>query len=570
MVETFPPQALASNLQDYDATRKDFRWEQVEQDFTWSRTGQLNIAYEAIDRHVAEGRGDKVALYYKDADRAETYTFRQMRDLSNRFANVLRAHQVGKGDRVFLFLPRGPELVIALFGILKVGAIAGPQFEAFMEDAIRSRLEDSGAVALVTTETLKQRVPRAEVPDLKHVFLVGEDAKLENGEMSYDSLMAEASDECAIEWMDHEDAMCLFYTSGSTGRPKGVVHVHHAMIHQYQSSRWVLDLQPDDIYWCTADQGWITGTSMGIMGPWLCGNSIVIRGGRYSAEDWYQTLESYGVTVWFSAPTAFRMLMAAGDKVIRNYNLSHLRHILSAGEPLNPEVLRWAKNAYGVRIHDNWWMTETGAPMVSNYPSLPMRLGSMGKPLPGIETAILDDDGLELPIGQMGNLAARVGWPGMVRAIWNNPDKYQQYFQTGGWFISGDSAFQDKDGYFWSAGRVDDVINTSGERVGPFEIESCLVEHPAVAEAGVIGKPDELRGEIIKAFISLRRGYTPSTELEAEITTFVKTRLASHAAPREIEFVDKLPKTRSGKIMRRVLKAWELQLPTGDLSTMED
>ncbi len=527
------------------------------------------MAYEAIDRHVDESRGDKIALYYKDDNREETFTFGQLKALTNRFANVLRQCGVRKGDRVFLFLPRSPELVIALFGILKVGAVAGPQFEAFMTDAIRSRLQDSGAIALITTETLKQRVPREDVPDLKHVFLVGDDAKFENGELSYDQLMAQASDECEMEWVRREDPMCLFYTSGSTGRPKGVVHVHNLMIHQYQSSRWVLDLHPEDVYWCTADQGWITGTSIGIMGPWLCGTTIVIRGGRFGAEEWYQTLEQYHVTVWFSAPTAFRMLMAAGTGLIGKYDLSSVRHILSAGEPLNPEVLRWAKGAYGVRIHDNWWMTETGAPMITNYPSLPMRLGSMGKPLPGIQAEIVDNEGRELPVGQMGNLAIRSGWPGMVRAIWNNEEKYNQYF-VNGWFISGDSAFKDEDGYFWSAGRADDVINTAGERVGPFEVESCLVEHPAVAEAGVIGKPDTLRGEIIKAFVALRPGYLPSEELKNDIAKFVKTRLAAHAAPREIEFSDKLPKTRSGKIMRRVLKARELELPVGDLSTMED
>lgn len=295
----------------------------------------------------------------------------------------------------------------------------------------------------------------------------------------------------------------------------------------------------------------------------------MIRGGRFSPTDWYETLEKNKVTVWYSAPTAFRMLMSAGDEVVKKYDLSSLRHVLSVGEPLNPEVIRWGSKVFNKRIHDTWWMTETGAQLICNYPSVEIRPGSMGKPIPGVQAAIIDDRGNELPPNRMGNLAIRKGWPSMMREIWNNPQKYKSYFELEGWYISGDSAYQDEDGYFWFQGRIDDVIMTSGERVGPFEVESKLIEHPAIAEAGVIGKPDPVRGEIIKAFVSLREGYEISDELKEEIRVFVKEGLSAHA-PREIEFRKGLPKTRSGKIMRRVLKAWELDLPTGDLSTMED
>ncbi|WP_370621817.1 acetate--CoA ligase [Bacillus sp. JCM 19034] len=413
-------------------------------------------------------------------------------------------------------------------------------------------------------------MPVADLPHLETIFIVDDQFIEQDSYLNFNKRINEASSEFNIEWVDREDGLILHYTSGSTGKPKGVLHVHNAMLQHYQTAKWVLDLTDDDVYWCTADPGWVTGTSYGIFGPWLAGVTNVIRGGRFSPQDWYETLERYQVTVWYSAPTAFRMLMSAGEQVVKKYNLSSLRHILSVGEPLNPEVIKWGKKVFDLRIHDTWWMTETGAQMICNYPSMEIRPGSMGKPIPGVEAAIIDDQGNVLPPNRMGNLALKTGWPSMMRAIWNNEPKYDSYFRIDGWYISGDSAYMDEDGYFWFQGRIDDVIMTAGERVGPFEVESKLVEHPAVAEAGVIGKPDPVRGEIIKAFVALRDGYEVTKELEEDIRTFVKTGLAAHAAPREIEFRAKLPKTRSGKIMRRVLKAWELDLPTGDLSTMED
>ncbi|SHE70395.1 acetyl-CoA synthetase [Seinonella peptonophila] len=566
-----PVQTKGNQLLDYTRTAETFDWRSVESAFSWSVTGRVNTAYEAIDRHVDEGRGEQIALQYSDPSRNEQLTFAEMKANSNRFANVLRKYNVKKGDRVFIFMPRVPEFYTSFFGVIKVGAIVGPLFEAFMEEAVKDRIADSEASVLVTTPDLLPRVPRQELHSLKHVIIVGNDVDHGNDNIiSYYKEMKEASTDGEPEWVDREDPMIIHYTSGSTGKPKGVVHAHNAMIQHYQTGKWVLDLQPEDIYWCTADPGWVTGTSYGIFAPWLNGVTNVIRGGRFSPGDWYQTLEKNKVTVWYSAPTALRMLMAAGDELIRNYDLSSIRHILSVGEPLNPEVIRWGMKVYGKRIHDTWWMTETGAILIANYPQMEIKPGSMGKPFPGIRAAIIDDEGNELPPNQMGNLAIQTPWPSLMREIWKNPQKYQEYFRLKGWYISGDSAYMDEEGYFWFQGRLDDVINTSGERVGPFEVESKLVEHPAVAEAGVIGKPDPVRGQIIKAFVSLRDGYQPSDELKEEIRQFVKNGLAAHAAPREIEFKDKLPKTRSGKIMRRVLKAWELGLPTGDLSTLED
>ncbi|MBU5212596.1 acetate--CoA ligase [Heyndrickxia sp. FSL K6-6286] len=559
------------NLKSYEDMYTSFDWKDVEREFSWSETGKVNMAYEAIDRHANTFRKNKVALYYRDETRNEKYTFKEMKDLSNKAGNVFKAYgNVEKGDRVFIFMPRSPELYIATLGAIKLGAIVGPLFEAFMEGAVKDRLEDSEAKVLVTTPELLKRVPVDQLPALKTIFIVGSDIEEDDKYLDFLKYVKTASKDLEIEWVDRTDGLILHYTSGSTGKPKGVLHVHNAMIQQYQTAKWVLDLQEEDIYWCTADPGWVTGTSYGIFGPWLTGTSNVIVGGRFKPEDWYKTIEDFSVTVWYSAPTAFRMLMGAGDEIIKKFDLSCLRHVLSVGEPLNPEVIRWGMKVFNKRIHDTWWMTETGAHLICNYPCMEIKPGSMGKPIPGVEAAIIDDQGNELPPNRMGNLAIKKGWPSMMHTIWNNQAKYDSYFFPSGWYVSGDSAYMDEDGYFWFQGRVDDVIMTSGERVGPFEVESKLLEHPAVAEAGVIGKPDPVRGEIIKAFVALLEGYEESDELKEEIRQFVKTGLAAHAAPREIEFRDKLPKTRSGKIMRRVLKAWELDLPTGDLSTMED
>lgn len=556
------------NLQDYTETYRNFDWSEVEKAFTWSETGKVNMAYECIDKHVDQGRGDKVALHYQDEQRTESYTFTEMKERSNQAANVLKDKaNVNKGDRVFIFMPRTPELYFAFMGILKLGAIVGPLFEAFMEKAVTDRLENSEAKVIITTNTLLPRIPVDQLPHLETVVVVDDD--VDDDYVDFNQEMKAASTDFNMEWLNLDDGLILHYTSGSTGQPKGVLHEQRAMMVHYISGKYVLDIQEDDVYWCTADPGWVTGTSYGVFSPWLNGATNCIAGGRFSPEAWYQMIEDFKVTIWYTAPTALRMLMSAGDDVIKNYDLSSLRSILSVGEPLNPEVIKWAKDVYGLRVLDTWWMTETGGHMIVNYPTMDIKLGSMGKPLPGIEAAIVDDQGNELPANRMGNLAIKKGWPSMMVAIWKNPEKYDSYF-IGDWYVSGDSAYKDEDGYFWFQGRVDDVIMTAGERVGPFEVESKLVEHEAVAEAGVIGKPDRVRGEIIKAFVALKEGYEPSDELKEDIRQFVKKGLAAHAAPREIEFKDKLPKTRSGKIMRRVLKAWELDLPEGDLSTMED
>jgi len=496
----------------------------------------------------------------------------QLEKESNKFANLLRKLKIKKGDRVFIFLPRIPPLYISFLGILKIGAIAGTMFSAFMEDALKDRLLDSGAKVVITTPELKKRLYKVKkkLPELKHIIIVGSEKPVsKKGEVIYESMMEKSSNEFKIIETNQEDPAFMLYTSGTTGKPKGVIHAHKAIIQQHMTSKWVLDLKEEDMYWCTADPGWVTGISYTILGPWSNGVTSLVYGGRFNPEKWYSLIEKYAVTVWYTAPTAIRMLMGSDKRTIKKYNLKSVRHACSVGEPLNPEAIRWGKKVLKMIFHDNWWQTETGAMMIANYASMNIEIGSMGKPVPGIKAEIIDDKGKPLKAGKEGSLVVKPGWPSMMTKIWRNPVKYKSYFKKG-WYISGDRAFKDKNGYFWFIGRADDVIKTSGERVGPFEVESTLVAHPAITEAGVIGKPDKVRGEIIKAFITLKTGYKPTDKLKKEIKKFVKGKLAGHAYPREIEFRDKLPKTRSGKIMRRLLKAQELGLPIGDTSTLED
>ena len=563
------------NMVDYDRAREDFRWEDVNKHLDWLPNGGLNIAYEAIDRHLYTARKDKIALYWEGREGgSEQYAFSELRELTNRFANVLKHLDIQKGDRVFILLDRIPELYVVAFGSLKTGAIIGPLFSVFGPDAIRDRLQDSGAKVLVTSAELVGTVHQVmgDLPELRYIIIVDRRGKytgqLQPGEFSYEEEMAKASPEFDIVHTTKEDYAIMHYTSGTTGKPKGAVHVHGAIVGHYITSRWVLDLHDDDIYWCTADPGWVTGTSYGMVGPWSNGISQVAYEGGYGASSWYRLIEKYKVTVWYTSPTAVRALMKAGDEVVKRYDLSSLRYVCSVGEPLNPEAILWAQRVLGLPIHDNWWQTETGCALIANYPILDIKPGSMGKPIPGVVVSILDNEGNELQPGEEGHLAVKPGWPSMFRTYWNNQELYNSRFKRG-WYITGDRARMDEEGYFWFVGRADDVINTAGHLVGPFEVESVLLQHPAVVEAGVIGKPDPDRMEIVKAFVVLKDGYEPSEQLKRDIASFAGKRLSSLARPREIDFISSLPKTRSGKIIRRVLKARELGLPIGDTSTLE-
>lgn len=562
------------NLINYEDLYSNFDWSHAKSEISYFAGGKVNAAHNAVDRHLDRGRRNKVALYAVDAEEKLTkFTFQEIADWSNRVGNALKSLGVQKGDRVFVFLPRIPELYVTTIGIVKVGAVVGPLFSAFGPDALRDRLLDSGAKVIITNQALKAKLDevRHSLPQLKHVIVVdGGVANLKQGELSFSQLVDNASDQLVCEAMNPEDPLYLLYTSGTTGKPKGVLHVHNDIVGHHMTSKWVLDLREDDVYWCTADPGWVTGTVYGIFGPWSNGASSVCYEGRFDADHWYALIDKLKVTVWYTAPTALRMLMKAGDGAVFSHLLKSLRHICSVGEPLNPEVVRWGMKVFGLPIHDTWWQTETGMQLIVNLPCLPIKPGSMGKPLPGVHAAIVEDDGTEVEIGKLGRLVIRPDFPALLRSIWKNEEKFKEYFKIPGWYFTGDNAFKDEEGFFWFVGRADDVINTSGHRVGPFEVESALVEHPAVVEAGVIGKPDEERGEIIKAFVVLGNGFAWSPKLQQELQDFTKKKLAAHAYPREIDVKEALPKTRSGKIMRRLLKAWELGLPVGDTSALEE
>jgi acetyl-CoA synthetase len=564
------------NLPDWAKSRQGFDWLQVENELDGLPGGALNIAHEAIDRHCNNGYAAKLAMIWegKNGER-EDYTYDDMRVQTNKFANVLAGLGVAKGERVFTFMERLPEIYFTVFGTLKAGCVIGPLFSAFGPDPVKDRLENSGATVLVTQPDLRKKIKDIIplLPNLKHIVVVNKDGRSSEpmavGDVSYDELMAAADDELAPLTTTRDDYSIMHYTSGTTGKPKGAVHRHNSVIQQYATGKWALDLHADDIYWCTADPGWVTGTSYGMIAPWTNGVTQVIYEGGFSARKWYEIIQTHKVTVWYTAPTAIRMLMKSGVDLPKSFDLSTLRFAASVGEPLNPEAVVWGEEAIGMAFHDNWWQTETGAIMIANYNSMDIRPGSMGRPIPGIEAGIIDAEGNELPDGENGILAVRPGWPSMFQTYWQDDERYNSRFKDG-WYLTGDEASRDKDGYFWFVGRSDDVINTAGHLVGPFEVESALIEHPAVAEAGVIGKPDPIAMEIVKAFVSLKEGYEASDELRRELMGFARQKLAAAVAPREIEIINSLPKTRSGKIMRRLLKARELGLDEGDTSTLEE
>jgi acetyl-CoA synthetase len=568
------------NLRDYDQARRTFSWEDAREELDGLPADRgLNIAHEAVNRHAKSPRRDHLAIRWLGKNgEVQDYTYGQLQELTNRFANVLESLGVQKGDRVYALAGRIPELYIAALGTLKHRSVFCPLFSAFGPEPIRARLTIGGAKALVTTQSLYERKIKAiqsSVPSLEHILLIGDDHHVTNvpNTRDYLRLMEKAENSYDIQPTAPEDTALLHFTSGTTGTPKGAVHLHRAVIAHHITGKLALDFHKDDIFWCTADPGWVTGTSYGIIAPLTNGISSIIDEGDFDADRWYGILQSQKVTVWYSAPTAIRMLMKAGSDVVRKYDLRSLRFLSSVGEPLNPEAVVWSKEVFGLPFHDNWWQTETGGIMIANFASMDIRPGSMGRPLPGIDAAIVrkrENGSVEeiLTPDVQGELALRPGWPSMFQAYWNEPERYNKCF-AGGFYLTGDLAKRDKDGYFWFVGRKDDVIKSSGHLIGPFEVESALMEHKAVAESGVIGKPDPMAFEVVKAFIVLRKGFEPSEILQRELLGFARMRLGAVVAPKEIEFVSSLPRTRSGKIMRRLLKARELGLPEGDTSTLE-
>ncbi|RKO20711.1 acetate--CoA ligase [Pseudarthrobacter phenanthrenivorans] len=572
------------NLPDYQAGYERFTWSDARHALSGLPDGGLNIAHEAVDRHAAGQRGSHEALRFVRADGStRSLTFRELAAQTSRFATVLQQLGIGRGERVFSLTGRSPALYVAVLGTLRNGSVFCPLVSAFGPEPVRQRLQLGSGRALVTTKALyrkKVRQIRDTLPDLEYILLTDAEGDPEPGTLDLEGLMRAAPDSGAMAPTRPEDMALLHFTSGTTGTPKGAIHVHEAVTAHYATGLYALDLHQDDVYWCTADPGWVTGTSYGVIAPLVHGVTTIVDEEEMDADRWYRILAEQRVTVWYTAPTALRMLMKAGAGRASGHDLSALRFVASVGEPLNPEVVVWGQEALGLPVHDNWWQTETGGIMIANFAATEIRPGSMGLPLPGVEAALVkrDDDGKPVVIGgrpvlvdepgTMGELALREGWPSMFRGYLNEEERYRRCF-AGGWYLTGDVARRDADGYYWFVGRGDDVIKSSGHLIGPFEVESTLMEHPAVAQAGVIGVPDPVAGEVVKGFVELRNGWAPSEELRLDIIGFARKRLGAAVAPRLVDFTPSLPRTRSGKILRRLLKARELGLPEGDTSTVE-
>lgn len=566
------------NLLDYKAECARFDWRKAWALLDGLPGGQgYNIAHEAVDRHAAGPRAERVAIrWLGKAGERQDITYRGLSEAANRFANALYTLGVKPGERVFILMGRLPEFHAAVLGALKARCVVSPLFSAFGPEPIATRIGMGDGRVLVTTADLYRRKVegvRPKLPGLVHVIVVGGDAPEGAGLYAWDELVEHASASFTIAPTDLEEMALLHFTSGTTGRPKGAIHVHGAVAAHHVTGLYALDLHDDDIFWCTADPGWVTGMSYGIIAPLTNGVTSIVVEAEFDAATWYSVMARERVSVWYTAPTAIRMMMRLGAAAVKDYDLSALRFLASVGEPLNPEAVVWGMEAFGLPFHDNWWQTETGGIMIANFAALPIKPGSMGLPLPGIEAAIVrrrNDGGVDVvdePLIE-GELALKKGWPSMMRGYLNEDERYRKCF-SGDWYLTGDLAKRDADGYFWFVGRSDDVIKSAGHLIGPFEVESALMEHPAVAEAAVIGKPDLMVGEVVKAFVALKPGYEPNDDLRKELLGHARKRLGPAVAPKEIDFRANLPKTRSGKIMRRLLKARELGLPEGDISTLE-
>ena len=569
----------APNLADYDEARRDFDWDRAGAQLARLPGGGLNIAHEAVFRHADGPAADRVAIRFLAQDVApRPCTYRELAADARRVANVLTGLGVQRGERVASLMGRIPPLYATVLGALAAGAVYCPLFSAFGPEPVKARLSLGSVRVLVTTDLLYRRkvAPiRAELPELRHVLVVRTPGagELPEGTLDFAELLEAAAPDFETVRTDPEDYALLHFTSGTTGLPKGVLHAHAAVTAHLATARWVLDLQDGDVYWCTADPGWVTGISYGVIAPLACGVTLLVDREEFDAQRWYGILAGEGVTVWYTAPTAIRMLMKAGVELARAHEYPKLRHLASVGEPLNPEAVVWGVEAFGRPFHDNWWQTETGAIMIANYPSMEVRPGSMGRPVPGIEAGIVrprEDGGVDVLEGadEVGELALKPGWPSMFRGYLNDEARTAKCFR-GGWYLSGDLAKRDADGYYWFVGRADDVIKAAGHLISPFEVESALMTHPAVSQVGVIGVPDPIAGSAVKAFVELKAGHEPTEALRRELMAHARRLLGVAVAPREIAFAEQLPRTRSGKIMRRLLRARELGLPEGDLSTLE-
>jgi acetyl-CoA synthetase len=570
-----PAENPAANLGSYDAAVKAFSWEEEERRYGPARGGRINIAAEAVDRWAANPEHrDLTALLFEQNGSLLTYSYARLREASCRWANLFKREGLKPGERLFIFLPRCPETYLAMVACARMGVVFCNVFASSTYNEVEIRIRNAGPAAVLTHPDLVEHLPADAMKSVRRVFLLrGPLPGLFSGEMSVEGLPDRMAPDFENRLLPGRAPLYLNYTSGSTGTPKGIVHAHRDLLGMGATARLVLDLKPGTVLWTEADPAWVTGTVYGAFAPWLCGATVLVQGDHLSASNVYRTLEHHGVEVWYTTPTGIRRLMEEGDDLPRRYDFSHLRHVATVGEPMVPDLFYWSRKNIGRSLHDTWWMTETGIICLANYPSMDIKPGSMGKPVPGMEVAVLDEDGEPAPSMTMGELAIRLDWPGLMCALWGDEERYLQYFRIPGWFLTGDMAVMDDEGYYYHQGRTDDLIKVGGfKMIGPYEIEHVLYMHPAVAEAAVISKGgDPGSGKsTVKAFIMLNPTFSPSTRLSQEIKAFLRANLSQEVMVRDISFIDQIPKTRSGKILRRVLRAMELGLPAGRATNLKD
>lgn len=567
----------AAQLNDYDSVSQSFSWQAEEHQLAGLPGGKgFNIGFECTDKHVDAGHGNITAIrWLGKKGTQQDISYRSLMEYSNQMANILTDLGLKKGEVVFSLLGRVPELYFTAMGCLKASGIFSPLFSVFGPDPIMQRiLRGNGKILVTNFETFNRKLKFniERLPDLKYILITDLEDDLSTKVISLPKRMTNALKAFTIPPTRLDDPALLHFTSGTTGMPKGALHLHRCMLTHSATGRMVLDLSPGDIYWCTADPGWVTGTSYGIIAPLLIGAISISDEEDFEAARWYRVLEEQKVQVWYTSPTAFRRLMRIAPENNLQDRLENLRLILSVGEPLHPDAVIWGQKTFGVPVLDNWWQTETGGIMITNFRSMVVKPGSMGKPIPGVVAAVA----MVTPVFKLiekpnttGLLVLKKGWPSMFHSYWKEQGRYDNAFH-GDWYVTGDLVQQDAAGYFWFIGRSDDMIKTSGHLVGPYEVERVLMEHVMVSEAAVIGKPDPMIGELIKAFVVLKPGAVSGETLKHDILAFARLHLGPAIAPRQIEFIQGLPKTRSGKILRRLLKARDLGLPEGDLSTLEN
>jgi acetyl-CoA synthetase len=567
-----PPKNEEANLKTYAEPEKSFSWIEVEREFTWHETGELNIVQEALDRWARQ-RDEKTrkALIFEKAGKTKEFTYQELRELSSQWANLLVEYGLTVGDRVFIFLPSCPEIYFVMLACARLGIIFSPLFSDLPFHEVEFRLQNARPRAIVTHPDFIERLPEHAMSSVERIFLTeGSGVGLFPAELPVEDVIGTLPKKSAIRWVRGTTPLYLLYTSGSTGPPKGVVHAHMDMLGHLVTARHVLNIKERTVVWTDGDPGRVTGTVYGAFAPWLCGATTLVQGDQFSASTWYRTLERHKVEVWYTTPRTLQRLAEAGDDLPGRYHLSRLRHIATAGEPLRPDQFDWTRAILKRSPHDTWWMTETGMICIANYPSMSIKSGSMGKPVPGIEASVLDENGEPLPVMTLGELALRTDWPALMTGIWKDAARYQDYFRFGNWFLTGDMVVMDEDGYFFHYGRNDDLIKVGEQLVGPYEIEQVLALHPAVAEAAVISVGSPSAKTYVKAFVTVSTGFTASANLNHKIKAFVKANISQDLPLAEIEFMQELPKTRSGKLLRRALRAREKGLPSGDPAKLKE